>query len=564
MAASLAENAFYRGDARRGVQLPRSWFSRSAGERFATGLLMPATSSTATGASDWPARSPGGSFGGSVLISVSTPLADLRPFTTNYSERVGRPDWSVPLEQEFVRSLGPLRPRPLDWGDAFLREGWFCDATRTTGAAGLRRRSGMAGLTRVYSRLYVDGGPVTRSSAMPDDLVAETGGVLAKFETGFIFRARRLDPLDSSLGPLVRTAVTLPICIRGTTRARQLVRLGRALAPYFEDNTVRTKHGVRLAERTGLVVPGQAFVLCHLKRSERLRMPGQGCTALPTPKDARHSLYQWRFSVDGSALPAWFLVDREVGARPMSRRLRLYLMRLHNEHEVLRALVRNLHNPLIVSADAEAKDRLQLFVRNSLRRIAKLSHSSTALAGYETGGVGRYTGNVIRESDQTALLDRLKALDLRPNIERRVAEYIERDVEVARFTIGTLNLYGGIRVTQNSNTNYGVQGGVQQAGHNARQAIDVVQSDGADISEQLAVLERVLDLAKGDMGAQNAAEASKCLKRLQTELETPDTKPEKGVVLEAIERLGKLSETAGSYAGPIAQVLTAVRTMLGL
>lgn len=500
-----------------------------------------------------------------MLLSILTPLADLRPFTTRYSHRLSRPDWALPIPDDFVRSMGPVRSRTLGWGDSFLREGYFCDAAKTVSGLNASRRAGqLPALSTVYHRLYFDGlrSVVEDGSGTADqDLQVEgdTGGVTGKFETGLIFRSARLRKrANVDLGTIVHRAADAPIRFRRANRERPLVRVGRDLAAFLERQTTQLVKGAPAAAPTGLVMAGEPIALCHLKASDALPLP-RSAVRLATPNAVRHRLYHWRCKVAGAGLSTWFIVDQPGGPASDTRLLRLYMMRMHVEHQVMRAVVRNLDHPAIIDADVAARDRLQLALRDGLRRIRHLSRDSSQTAGHEMGEVGRYAANMIAQADQLPLMERLESLRIRPNIERTVIKYIGDDARIETLNIRQLN------VTQNTNNNYGVQGAVQQAGAAATQTAGVHQiSENAGLREHLASLTVLLSQAVSEMSAQDAGAANKSLSHLKTELETEGASPDKGIVLASLESLGSLAKAAGAYAEPIGQVLSAIRDLVGL
>ena len=500
-----------------------------------------------------------------MLLSILTPLADLRPFTTRYSHRLSRPDWALPIPDDFVRAMGPVRSRTLGWGDSFLREGYYCDAAKTVSGLDASRRAGrLPALSTVYHRLYFDGlrSVVQDGAGMADgELLVEgdTGGVTGKFETGLIYRSARLRQRPNvDLGTLVRLAADAPIRFRGADRERPLVRVGRDLAAFLERQTTQLLNGAPAAVPTGLVTAGEPIVLCHLKASDALRLP-RSAVRLATPKAVRHRLYHWRCKAAGAGLRTWFIVDQPGGPASDTRLLRLYMMRMHVEHQVMRAVVRHLDHPAIAGADTAARDRLQLALRDGLRRIRHLSRDSSQTAGHEMGEVGRYAANMIAQADQLPLIERLEALQVRPNIEKTVIAYIGDDVRIGTLNIRQLN------VTQNTNTNYGAQGAVQQAGAGAAQTAGVHQiNENAGLVEHLASLTALLGQAASEMSSQDAGAAAKSLSHLKTELETEGAQPDKGIVLSSLESLGALAKTAGAYAEPIGQVLSAIRELVGL
>ena len=119
-------------------------------------------------------------------------------------------------------------------------------------------------------------------------------------------------------------------------------------------------------------------------------------------------------------------------------------------------------------------------------------------------------------------------------------------------------------MTANKNVNYGTQGSVQQAGAQAVQSAQTkLSGEPTDVASALAALKELAAQLGGELPAEDAANVKKAVSHLDAELSSNDAKPDKGIVLGALEKIGNAAEKVGKYAEPVGKIAKLIRTFLG-
>ena len=108
----------------------------------------------------------------------------------------------------------------------------------------------------------------------------------------------------------------------------------------------------------------------------------------------------------------------------VARTLRVYLMRLHAEHECLQTLLRNIRDGHLTVArgDPEAK-ALQAQLDRSLHRIGDYEKSAAREFNPEIAAIARESVDAMSPGQRDRLVERLKELDIRGNLVRGVTQY---------------------------------------------------------------------------------------------------------------------------------------------
>lgn len=518
-----------------------------------------------------------------MLISAIFPLTDLRPFHSGLAGRLSKPNWSLPDTREFVRSMGPVRERLLGGGDTYLREGYYCESSRdlrgVTGIGG-KAADRLKGLVGSYKRLYFDGfrlevdeGERTSSPAgtdeqpLPDDSLTSGSAVTGKLEIGLIYGASAARKAgETELGAILRAALSIPIKPHRRSPANvALAAIGEPFVRFLQERTTRKTKAEATAEIPHLVLSGEALTIVHLRKSEKFRLPA-GAQRVDLPIDSRHEIHHFRTRIGGRDIRSWILLDKDPLDVRQGRLLRLYLARLHVEHQSLRAILRSMGTPGLIGTDTILRDRLQAYLRGGLRRISKIAKLSAEIAGHEMSAIARYSETLIRPGDEAALIDAIKGLALRPNVARSASDYVRSDANLF-ITVeagGLLNMNNTDNRTTNVNQNWGTQESVQQAGASAQQTIQSTKGgDPSSIPEALEQLSQLVEQLKAELPADEGAQAAKSLGHLKTELETPGAAPDKGVVMRALERIGEIADKASKFAEPIGKVVGLIRTLAG-
>jgi len=264
-----------------------------------------------------------------MFVVVEHPIVDVRSMLSIGTGRTRAPDWRwLPdHNDDFVKGLGPVRPRRLRGIEPWPCEGYYVDCR-----SGLRFES----VTQRDEVLGVEYIPVLRRFF--------SDGIVGRLEVG-LRTSRRL----SSYSGIEPEAVALSIL---GLRARLPGHQGQALSaigPAMASFLLRATTSVQAHRRPTTVSPwwttaNSPLVLCELGLDEVTERPDQP----PDPVGAQlrsqgpFSVYveqRWK-TVGRVRASFWFIVFDPQTSRDTMRRVRIHISRLHSEHEAFRRVLR--------------------------------------------------------------------------------------------------------------------------------------------------------------------------------------------------------------------------------
>lgn len=269
-----------------------------------------------------PCRSSTGGFS-YLLVVVQIPIADLRSFVPLEMGRLRLPTWPSPGLGEFVRGFGAIGYRRRG-GLNDLGEHHFCNARQLLCLDGAYLRR--SGLTVAFRRFYFD------------------GLASGRLEIGFSVENARAQSAKS-IGSAIHSAALCTTRIRHSPHLLEhepLLGAGaRISAAYLQSTTQRGISGIEsvpqwAAKSCGPCVYVESDV--HLNWPEReLRVAWSDC------------LREENFSLANSTVRIGPFSSRLIvgvrnlgGKRQIARHLRLWLLRLHAERQVLSHVLRQL------------------------------------------------------------------------------------------------------------------------------------------------------------------------------------------------------------------------------
>ena len=356
-----------------------------------------------------------------MLFTVQFPLADSRGFLERETYTVEAPSWLTPLPGvDFVRSFGMVRRRPRGGLSGWLGEGVVCEADRALRFRLLQpyvitdERKVLFKV--VYRRFYFDGMAV------------------GKFEVGIAGWDRSGRPLteeesEGLLYHLLRRPVAVPDPT-GEEQRCELWQAGQALADLYRVSTTQTAvlgdGGV--PQRWWVAAGEPVALLTHDVEEEAVAVPFWG-RSVPLPDFQAGHLAYHRVPLDGRQIGLW--VIGEEWTSNWLRELRIFLLRLHAEREVLRLVLRHLAAGRIeVTPRSGASNFLQYYLNEATRHIGRLREHSDERAAVDTAELARSAGEFVHPGERDALFQALRAIDVRKNIMRKVADFVGEEVGV--------------------------------------------------------------------------------------------------------------------------------------
>lgn len=336
-----------------------------------------------------------------MLIEVQFPFADVRRFVSDDTGRLTRPQWPWPAESEFVRNVGPIRRRRRGPVDGLGDEAWVCDISklvRTSHATLVCGRGAQQQVTkvrRVFQRLVFDGRAVGRFSL----------GFVASQSPRLVGRP---DPES-----IIRQLLTMPLELRFEDGPIPLVTAGRALARTYVRSTSRAGSSM---PKDWWVRSGAPVVLVEARDRTSggiaWSLPSVGPEPSATPGIGIFGGRAWY----GDNEARLWAVAYHAGSDARSRRnWRLHLLRLHAEHEALKAVIGAiLSGSLHVGA---GDDALQAYLRRAERW-----HTRVATSGISSAELLDATGqafDLVAPSDRDTLLEAIA--EIRPQLISKFA-----------------------------------------------------------------------------------------------------------------------------------------------
>ncbi len=289
-----------------------------------------------------------------MLVVAQFPIADLRPFLPEPARRSRPKKWPPHsgIPPQFVHAFGPAleRQRGADW--AWLDERVYCRADRALRFPRLPVESGgwKENLRCAFRRLLCDGQAVARVevglSWIPEDERSLLWRYWDKSVKENMDPTDRLEGAQADINPLevVRHVVSIPTLVRAAAPgeapkavARPLIRQGRALSELYWRATTIKKNADFF---DGAVLHGAPVMLIECRSHWISKLPGNFVRV--NPASAAHvNLAFGRINTEWGPLGVWVL-GYEKAYLTESRSLRLCLLRLHAEQEVLDAVLGQL------------------------------------------------------------------------------------------------------------------------------------------------------------------------------------------------------------------------------
>lgn len=394
-----------------------------------------------------------------MLLAIQYPFADLRRFLES-TAHLARPGWPFPsTDTEFVRYFGSIRKRRRGGAPGWVGESEVCEITRGINfRRSLRIVDPRAGkrlrLRIAFRRLYFDGRAV------------------GKFEVGLA--TRRTDALDfdkKSARALIDSFLSLPIEVRevsGQRRQTELAHGSRSLVDlYVAASTVQNQYS-EIAKQPRLVSCGTPLLFLETGFYDSVKLPFWMKQVTVDPLLFGVALSHCLVPYAGRTIPMWVMNFDDYSDSHRARQLRLYLLRLHAEHESLRLVLRHIiDGTLKVRPWSEASDRLQDYLAKATSRIRRLESRSSREFDADIADIARQCMDSISPGQCEALLDEMASFDMRRNVLNNVKGYADQWREASEgryphFQMFVSHMEGDIVQDKKMNhAEYNISGNIQ-------------------------------------------------------------------------------------------------------
>jgi|GEM_PF-1863774 len=359
----------------------------------------------------------------SMLVIFQVPILDLRRFTSD-TGRLRKPTWPIPDPNlDFVRNSGAIAHRPLGGIQGWVGEDLICNAKKAVRFDYIPRlpNSCQDDFKIAFRRFYFDGHAVGKY---------EIGfATIREYNTNF-----SEDDIEKLLTNILNLSVRIPIPMQGHFRAK-LLEIGPLLAKMYLQATTKVDYPEG-PPRDSLVRSGTPMLLMELNEDFRDGpYAGRPFNSQELPLNHQKGIALAYAHVKHSAqwVNHWFLRYSEKWGSGNSehlkknvRRLRIYLQRLHAEHECLRLTLRALLTRSIdIPTNSDYFQAFQHYLNESTRRIGILQNKTARQFDDSIYELARNATSAIRSGELSALNSVLDRLNLRPNLRRKVDRYTE-------------------------------------------------------------------------------------------------------------------------------------------
>jgi len=414
-----------------------------------------------------------------VFVGACLPMADVRPFVDDETGHLTRPTWpniglptrpEIAREREFVRGCGSAERRRGGGPDTWPGEHAYVRSEHLVRFVGVLGDAAsdplLHGAQCTFRRLFCS--PPAR----------------ARVELG----VRVPDSVAGAQLPQVLAAVgNIPLRVGprntvGTADAASvpLVAAGTQLAARFLRATTRRKFtGDTPDWWVGSLAPLLVVETSDPDAVEHLRSVG----AVQRPDAPEGTTLLHAFD-ETTGAHVWLVAhDGLVTSDPALRHLRIHLVRLHEERETLKFVLRRLALEQIqIVGGSDASDRLDQYLLDAAKRFEQSSFHGIGVEG--TLRVAYGAEALVADGDWATLRDALQ------QTRRQVARAVERVARADEQRVSdrpSVNIWGDVTMNQGGDVNIG-QGatgpinltGVQIAtGQQIDQSLSDVQTSGA-------------------------------------------------------------------------------------
>lgn len=381
-----------------------------------------------------------------MLVTVQFPFADLRPFIAGETNRLLTPVWPAPrVGTDFVRLLGQVRNRRFGGVKDWSGEDVFCNAVHairfvptfaTEKWQGKRRRYG------AYRRFFAD------------------GEGLARIEVGVGFRGSEPWTVPEFLDAL-HDASSIPVLIgKGKNSVTtKLLSSAKPLARLTLAATTSRKAPSDFKPADWWMAPAEQMLLVEYD-AEREAIPlPPAFRVLTHSKLEGVDLAYGRVLFAGRPAAVWLYGGRKDTDRDFHHRLRIHILRLHAQREVVKEVLRAIQSERIDIVKTNPQDspkhpsnRLQKFLADTIDRMDRKEYSG--LPQSELLQAIEEVQDTVEEGERTAILQLISPL------RRYVLTAVERftDVSGSVERVLIINQSGGNVQVGDNNQNLSVVG----------------------------------------------------------------------------------------------------------
>lgn len=363
-----------------------------------------------------------------MLIVCQFPICDGRPFSSAGTSRLSDPPWPLPTPgTNFVRCFGPVERRRRGGHEVFVDEVFYSSAHRALKFEHLekqvlgRRPTGFKPLC-TFRRLFCTGSAVVR---------LEVG--ITDRSPGIVTPKRRLQ--GRQVVKIVLDLLELPVQVTQFMAEPVVCSLwmaGKPVADLYASATAAVgSESSSGANR--LVLAGEPLLLIEYTADEIQSLPERAQAVDPQRIGGANLSFLW-LEYRRRQFGLWFLRRDTIDAA-FCRRLRLGLLRLHAEHEVLKNTLSLLSKGRIEYAPhTDAGNAFDDYLNRATRILSRSDH-----AGFSRGAILDLIAayQIVANPDERNLLAE-KLEQVRRQIRKKVEAWTRPDLGPQGLPAGSL------------------------------------------------------------------------------------------------------------------------------
>lgn len=500
------------------------------------------------------------------MVSLQLPFADLRAFLS-HTGKLYRPAWPTPEpDDEFVRSYGNVQTR---WGGGL--RGWVGENEVARADRGIRFDGQIPSYVSPHSNLRVPLQCAFRRLFFD-------GLAVGKCEIGLntrVYRKTMLDLKDASeTRDFLQHVLNIRVNVKNPLeqeKSRELGGAGKLIARSYASVTTGTSGGhPKVMPVEGWVLAGQPLQFIVIRKGEHVPWP-YPLKPVTIPEEYHFELGYCLVPFAGRRIPAWVLKIRSEGEPSSARTLRLYLLRLHAEHECLRLVLRGVDDGSIdVTTGLGEADALQRYINVSTQHIWRWESKAEALISdnfnYGTiAEIARSSEDQINPGRRDALLERLQQVRVRKNILRKVEEYTGQSQDTPNRQTIIQNYYWEVK---HMGDRIDISGNVGSFVNRSPRAVvkdfeaKFVTRDGSDRDKVNAELVQLVDLILNskDLADQDKDKTVRAVETVAEQVK--EGKADELTVSGTLEKVQDIVSKATDIAGPAIKIIAAVIALL--
>jgi hypothetical protein len=414
------------------------------------------------------------------------------------------PGWPQPQpDRDFVRAAGAIK-EDSTWGlEGWISERYYCQAKRAI-------RFHEFPSIRFSTRHIAGRSPKHMQLRVSKRSFFFDGMAVAKLEITFSsvtqVNLEERTCVSELIDRLANIKLSLPVLVGSQSDNRfeyHTIALAGASISRFLTAATSSRSGLSTFEQNKRwLKPGKPILFLELDEQESVEVDSHfQCAKLLYPWQMQ-LLHGRQRTMNRTDVPIWILRKSPGFQTRFSNAARIFLVRLHCEHECIRATLDAIQRGEVYPpAHSAESDFLQQYLNDATRNIYNLNKK------FRTSSDGRCSADPVdtvelwarasldhmQAGDRSALHSRLKSLSIRRNIEIKALRYLEDDEEAARYVL--VNNYGSlVMADQRLNVSNSSNVSVTQVGRDAHVRLESSFSAAQGSNARLDVIQKLAEL----------------------------------------------------------------------